>query len=208
MKRVRLVDPPPEDWIEEVAEVFARSSVGILPTDTVYGYHAVPWDDEAVERIYRMKGRDGRQPLLVLCGSLADLDRLGIGADARTLEALDRIWPAPLTAILPISRPLPVSGGGLSLGVRIPALEWLRNLLQRTGPLASTSLNRRAEPPSLFLPDDGDPLLSEADLVVDAGRLEGQPSTVVDFTKSSPEVLREGAFEFTQKLWKKLWNSL
>lgn len=208
MKRVRLVDPPPDDWIEEVAAVFEHSGVAVLPTDTVYGYHAAPRDGEAVERIYRMKGRDERQPLLVLGGSVADLDRLGVRADSRTLAALDRIWPAPLTAILPISTPLPISGDGLSLGVRIPALAWLRKLLKRTGPLASTSLNRRAQPPSFDLPDDGHPLLSEADLVVDAGRLEGQPSTVVDFTKSSPEVLREGAFEFRQKLWKRLWNSL
>jgi L-threonylcarbamoyladenylate synthase len=87
-------------------------------------------------------------------------------------------------------------------------LKWLRDLLERTGPLISTSANRAGEPPinnADALPDE---LLRAIDGVVDAGPRNGKPSAIVDFTETEPRFIREGDPGFTQMLRKRLLKKL
>lgn len=193
---------------EPLVSVLARGGIAILPTDTIYGLHARAADDEAVRRIFAIKDRPEEKSLVVICGSIAQLDGLGVTAERPLLDALGGLWPAPLTAVLPIAVPLPASSGGLTLAIRIPALDWLRAVVNRTGPLVSTSVNASGEAPVISPEQVGAAIGNRVDLIVDGGTLNGQPSTVVDFTESSPRVLREGAFVFTQNLWKTVRKSL
>ena len=194
--------------LEPLVSILAGGGVAILPTDTIYGLHARAADDRAVRRIFAIKGRPEEKSLVVICGSIAQLDGLGVTVDGPVLDALGKLWPASLTAVLPIARPLPASAGELTLAIRVPGLEWLRAVVNRTGPLVSTSVNASGEAP-VISPEQVPPAIgNRVDLIVDGGTLNGQPSTIVDFTESSPRVLREGAFAFTQNLWKTVWKSL
>jgi tRNA threonylcarbamoyl adenosine modification protein (Sua5/YciO/YrdC/YwlC family) len=199
MKRWHIADAPTNLQLEEIAQALASGSVVLMPTDTIYGLHAVAANEEAVARIAEMKGRDDTKPFIVLASSVSQFPELGITARAELVQALESLWPAPLTAILP--------RGGKTLAVRVPALDWLRALIERTGPLVSTSANRSGEPavdrPSALARD-----LQNGLDIVDGGVRTGEPSAILDLTGDEPRFIREGHASFTQKVWKTLRKSL
>jgi tRNA threonylcarbamoyl adenosine modification protein (Sua5/YciO/YrdC/YwlC family) len=196
MKRWRVDGEPSEDVLDAIAEVLRGGGVALLPTDTIYGLHAVATNEEAVARIRSMKERGDRKPFVIIAASVEQLVTLG----ATIPDALRNIWPAPLTAILPC--------GATTMAARVPDLSWLRDLLDRTGPLVSTSANRSGEPPittpEMLAPE----LLDSLDAVLDSGPREGQPSTIVDFTHDEPSLIREGDPSFSQFLRKTLRKAL
>lgn len=198
---------PPERELDEVASLLGRGGVVVLPTDTIYGLHACAANDEAVERLVAIKGRHFDKPLLVIAADIQDTVALGVEISSPLRAALAAVWPAPLTAVLPLRHPIAASRGASSLAVRLPDLPWMRQLLRRTGPLASTSANRSGEPPisAAAVPPD---MEERIDGIVAGPILVGKPSTIVDFTSAEPRVLRQGEFLFTQNLWKTLRNSL
>lgn len=206
--RWQVRDEPTTLQLHEIARLLREGRVLLLPTDTIYGLHALATDEEAVGRIVDLKGRDDTKPFIVLAASLDQLSDLGVTADADILGALATIWPAPLTAILPLRAPVAASRGASSLAVRIPDLPWLRGLAARTGPLVSTSANRSGEPPVTVPADFARDLLSRVDGVVDSGPRSGEPSAILDLTSAEPRFIREGHSSFTQKVWKTLRKSL
>jgi L-threonylcarbamoyladenylate synthase len=166
-----------------------------VPTETFYALAADPLSEPGVERVRALKGRDGSKPLLVLFAEREQLAPLGVAASEDVIDRYLAIWPAPLTVILPIVRPIPASLGALSLGVRMPAHSDLRALIARTGPLTGTSWNRAGESPRADPDEPGG--ADEIDLLVDGGKTAGgAPSTLLDATVSPPRVLREGAFRW------------
>ena len=166
-----------------------------MPTDTIYGLHAIATEASAA-RIAQIKGRDEAKRFVTLAASIAQLEKFG----AAIPSALRSVWPAPVTAIIP--------RGGESLAARIPDLPWLRELLERTGPLISTSANRSGEPPTAEPAELSAPLAKAIEGIVDAGRREGKASAIVDFTGTEPRFIRDGEPGFTQMLRKTLMKKL
>ena len=208
MRRLRIGEAPAAAEIDEIASILRQGGVALLPTDTIYGLHALANDSPAIERLATIKGRDDGKPFVVIGANDAQLEQIGIAfrPDVRTI--LTSLWPAPLTAVLPLSHPVAAGRGARALAVRVPDVAWLRELLSRTGPLASTSANRSGDPP-ISTPNQLDPeLQNRLDLVVDMGVFEGEPSMIVDFTGDEPRLVREGASSFAQKVWKTLRKSL
>jgi L-threonylcarbamoyladenylate synthase len=196
VRRVGLKDvlASPEE-LSRLRELFAAGGVAAIPTDTFYGLACDPANARGVARIFEVKGRGAREPLLVLFSEREHLERLGVDTSAETLERFLRLWPAPLTVVLPVRAPLPASRGGATLAVRMPAAPALRALLSETGPLTGTSANRSGDP-ALDDPDDVVRRMgAELDVVIDGGRTAGGlPSTLVDATQDPPVVVRAGAF--------------
>jgi L-threonylcarbamoyladenylate synthase len=196
------------DELTTIASILLEGGVVLLPTDTVYGFHALAADDDAVGRITTIKGRDDTKPFIVLGSSLQQLEALGVRISDQIRGFLLELWPGPLTAVVPLAKPIAASRGSHTLAVRIPDVPWLRQLLELTGPLASTSANRSGEPPLESPESLSHDLHSALDAVVSTGPLIGEPSTVVDFTGDEPRFIREGERLFTQKVWKTLRKSL
>lgn len=207
MRRWYIKEAPSALQLHEISQILRAGGVVLLPTDTIYGLHALASDEAAVARVAEMKGRDER-PFIVLASSIGELTDLGVSADPALLATLDSIWPAPLTVILPLSAPVPASRGASTLAVRIPALDWLRDLVSRAGPLVSTSANRTGEPAATAPDDVARDLQERLDAVVDGGVRAGEPSAILDLTGTEPRFIREGDHSFTQKVWKTLRNSL
>lgn len=201
-------DAPSPQQLAAMAAILVGGGVAILPTDTIYGLHAVARDETAVARIASIKGRDDRKPFIVLAAGSDQFAALGVETSAERLAALDAIWPAPLTVILPLRAPIAASRGASTLAVRVPALSWLRELARRTGPLVSTSVNRSGEPPLRTPADAAHDLLDEIDGIADAGPLTGESSAILDLASTEPRFIREGEPSFTQNVWKTLWKSL
>jgi tRNA threonylcarbamoyl adenosine modification protein (Sua5/YciO/YrdC/YwlC family) len=186
-----------EHDLDELASELRRGRVAVIPTDTVYGLAAVPTDAEAVDAIYRLKGRPAEMPLPVLAADLDDvLSLLGhLPPPAVTLARA--FWPGALTLVVPAPAELAAAVGSTdgTVGVRVPALGVTRRLLARSGPLAVTSANRHGEPPCQSPADaratffDG----PEPFGVLDGGPSSEVPSSVVKITGEDIAILRHGA---------------
>lgn len=178
-------------------ELLGNGGVVAIPTETFYGLACDPWSEAGVRRVCEMKGRDAVKALPVLFAKRAHLERLGIAEPPGVLDSYFQIWPAPLTVVFTIRETIAASRGVRKLGVRMPADRRLRTLLQSTGPVTGTSVNRSGSPP-LDDPDAVEALFRrDIDWLVDGGKTPGEkPSTVVDATTVPPAVLRQGAYEW------------
>lgn len=181
--------------LEEALAVLDRGGVVAAPTDTVYGLLGRADRPEAVRKIYRLKGRDRRKPLVLMAaGSADDL----IAEPSEIYRRLSRrFWPGGLTLVVGASPR--VKGWGLdsqgTTGIRCPADSFLEDLIQRAGvPLASTSANRSGQPECFTAREVLQSLKTPPDLLIDGGqRPPAQPSTVLDISRHPPVILRKGA---------------
>ena len=208
MPKLWTTGAPSAIELTEIAALLRAGGVALLPTDTIYGLHAVATDERAITRIAEVKGRDEGKPFVVIAASLAQLESIGAVIEPGLRLALQSLWPAPLTAVLPLRYPIAASRGIATLAARVPDLSWLRALLETIGPLASTSANRSGEPP-IETPAQLAPALRERiDGIVDSGPHSGEASTIVDFTGEEPRIVRDVNSFFTQKVWKSLRKTL
>jgi L-threonylcarbamoyladenylate synthase len=204
----RVAADPAADVIRKIADVIRRNGVVLMPTDTIYGLHALATSEAAIERITALKEREEAKPFVVLGASMSQFEAIGVEFSDRTRRILEELWPGPLTAVLSLNKTIAASRGAKSLAVRVPDLQWLRELLTLSGPLASTSANISGRPPIAAPEDAPRDWHDRLDAIVDAGRREGKPSSIVDFTGDEPRLIREGESFFTQKVWKTLRKSL
>ncbi len=194
--------------LADLAPILQRGGVVLLPTDTIYGLHAIATDSGAIDRIAAIKGRDDTKPFVVLGASIAQLESIGVVFDDASRVVLDELWPGPLTVVARLKNKIAASRENETIAVRVPALDWLRDLIQMTGPLASTSVNRSGESPLTSPKQLTNEMLARLDGSVDIGPLEGQPSTIFDLSSREPRLIREGDALFTQKVWKTLRKTL
>ncbi len=193
-----------ETTIEELLALRSRGGVIAFPTESSYGLGVDPENAAGVAAIERIKRRRGAsdepaKPLPVVVADLSQLAALGIDPDSTAVRRLAPLWPAPLTAILPLAAgtDLPAALGGRTLAVRIPDRPELRALVAAIGPLTATSANRTGEPPLIDAREVA-ALLTEAgdvDFAVVAGEAPGgPPSTLVAFDGDQIRILRQGPF--------------
>lgn len=168
-------------------------SIGVIPTDTVYGIVARASDHQAVERLYKLKKRD-KKPGTLIAADIAQLEALGL--KHRYLKAVEQFWPGAVSIIIPTSDPALVylHQGKMSLAVRLPADKNVHNLLKQTGTLLTSSANHPGEPEANTITQAKKYFGSEVDFYEDGGDLSGrQPSTVIRIIDDAIEVIRQGA---------------
>ncbi len=182
---------------ELVRRVLGESGLIALPTESFYGLAAAPFDEQALARLWQVKGRSEGKPILVLIG-----DESQLGPLIRSIPPVGRLlmkafWPGPLTIVFPAAVGLSdaVTAGTGSVGVRCSPWEPLANLLRRVGPMTGTSANREGQLPPRTAKEVQDSLGDVLDLIVDAGPTPGgQPSTVID-VRGPIRIVRNGAIE-------------
>jgi L-threonylcarbamoyladenylate synthase len=188
---------------ERVREEAARAAacllaggVVLLPTDTVYGLAVHPEQDEAVTRLFALKGRPRSVNLPVMISSRDDILALG-GIVNRAAELLleSKYVPGPLTLAIGVSPPdlAPWLRGRVEFAVRMPDDERLLEIIKTTGPLLVTSANLHAEQVRESVPAILSTLASQPDLVIDDGNRDTVPSTLVNCRLVPPVVERVGA---------------
>jgi L-threonylcarbamoyladenylate synthase len=181
-----------------------------LPTDTVYGIGASLAHDDALRRVFEIKGRPDDRTLPVLVSSTDALAHIATDLSEEALLLLDRYWPGPLTLVVPARRGVPetVTGPGGTVGVRLPNHPLAIEVIDKAGgAIACTSANRSGEPPARAAEDVARSLGTALDLVLDGGPTPGGvPSTVVALDGETLRLLREGAipFEHLAATWDEL----
>jgi tRNA threonylcarbamoyl adenosine modification protein (Sua5/YciO/YrdC/YwlC family) len=181
--------------VSMAAAALREGGVVVLPTDTVYGIAALPFDAAATAALFALKGRASGAPLAVLC---ADLEQAAALTDPDVAPSLrtvgDRWWPGPLTVVVRRAPGLALHLGepAGTIGVRVPDHDFVRALAAAVGPIATTSANHHGEatPPTAMAAAAS--LLGDVALVVDGGPLDGVASTVIDATTTPWTVLRKG----------------
>ena len=182
-----------------LVEALAAGKVVAVPTDTVYGLAVDPRLAGAVDRVFALKQRPEQFQLPVLIADPAGLVDLA-EATAAAERLISRYWPGPLTLVLPRRSGIAFDLGGDSatIGLRCPANSLLRELLRSTGPLAVTSANRHGEAPLRTADEIRGHFGAAVTAVLDGGRCDGRPSTVISLTGAGVKCLREGALLFAE----------
>ena len=187
----RRFSVPPEGFdpnqLLEPVEILRSGGIVALPTETVYGLGASTARPDAVERLAALKERPQEKPFTYHLSGADQISKLvpEIPPIARAL--MGRYVPGPLTLILP-------AGAGQTIGVRVPANEVARKLIELVGaPLLVPSANPNGQPPALCADDVIRYFQDKIEAVVDGGTvLLKQASTVVRVGEKGYEVLREG----------------
>jgi L-threonylcarbamoyladenylate synthase len=196
---VLQVDPhdPDRTAVCHAADVLAKGGLVVLPTDTVYGLVCDPAQPEAVERIYRVKGRERDLPLVLLLHDMSQVTVYVEEVPAAAAQAMQEFWPGALTVVLRDRSKVTaaVRAKKDTVGLRLPA-----HLVPRLvaecfgGALASTSANRSRRPAPATAAEALEHMEGLVELVLDGGpAVLSRESTVVSFAAHPPQVLREGA---------------
>lgn len=180
--------------LDDAVDALRRGEVVVLPTDTVYGVAVAASVLGSTERLFAVKQRPADVALAVLVADEAQAREIA-EVSAVAADLMGRFWPGGLTIVLPRQAGFDVDLGGTdpsTVGVRMPAHAVPVELARRVGPLVATSANRHGRPTPVTAAEVRAELGVDL-VVVDGGRCEGAPSTVVRVVGDAVEVLREGA---------------
>lgn len=186
--------------LRRAAAALADGAVVAVPTDTVYGLAVDPSQPEAVARLFALKGRPDDVPLPVLVAGPEQVALVAGTLGPAAAELAARFWPGPLTLVVPRRPGFTVDLGGppaarQTVGVRRPDHPVVVALCELLGPLAVTSANLHGAAPATTA-DEVTAVFAGSDqpeVVLDGGRCDGTPSTVVECRGPASRCLREGA---------------
>jgi L-threonylcarbamoyladenylate synthase len=189
-------DSPEPDRIGRAAELIRRGEVVAIPTDTLYGLAADPFQTAAVERVFAVKRRAPEEPLLLLVDSAAMAERLAARLPASFRALAQRYWPGPLTIVVDASPEIPavVTANTGRVGMRLPAAAIPRALAAAVGgAITGTSANRSGSPACGSAAEAESALGEDVPLILDGGASHSVvPSTVIGLRGDSWEMIREG----------------
>ena len=190
--------------IDAAVTAIREGKAVILPTDTVYGLVADGYREAPTRWLYTLKRRPETMPCALLAADLEAILDAVPELRGRAAVAARALLPGAFTLVLPnpARRFRWLCGNNpLAIGVRVPVLPAAaKAVVERVGLLASTSANLHGGPEARTLDDVPEALRARAGALIDAGRLPGTPSTVLDLTGPDPVVLREGAAPVAEAL--------
>lgn len=181
----------------EAAELLKAGEVVALPTETVYGLAADAVNAQAVEKIFKAKGRPQDNPLIVHIADKSQLKELTAAEiPVRAEKLMERFWPGPLTIIFSKSEDVPAatSAGLQTIAVRMPAHPLILAVIERSGlTLAAPSANTSGLPSPTRAEHVFNDLKGKIPLILDGGPCHfGVESTVIDIRDQQIKVLRPG----------------
>jgi L-threonylcarbamoyladenylate synthase len=180
--------------IKKAANVLLKNGVIAFPTDTVYGIACLAFNSDAIERIFSIKGRDSNKALPILIGNLEQLGLIAMPIDEKAQKLVKGFWPGALTIIVMRKPTLPENLSPFpTVGIRMPKHIWLIKLIEKVGPLATTSANLSGQIEARNAMEVAEALSNKIDLIIDGGQSPlTLPSTVVDCCGPEIRILREG----------------
>ena len=185
---------PQKHLIGRVVEELKKGGVLAYPTDTVYGIGCDIFSKSAVERIYRIKGRDKKKPLSFICEDLKHISQYAFVGD-NAYRIMRRLIPGPYTFILKATKLVPkvMLTKRETVGIRVPDSEICRMLVHELGhPIVTTSANVTNDA-IISDPEEIEKKMGKLlDIVIDGGPLPQEPSTMIDLTGDAPVIVREG----------------
>ncbi|MDR2436997.1 MAG: threonylcarbamoyl-AMP synthase [Endomicrobium sp.] len=189
------------DSHKKTAEIIKNGGIAIVPTETVYGFAVDAFNIAAQKKVYNIKGRNQKKPLILMAPGIESV-KLFVDISQKSYKIAKKFWPGQLTLIFPTTETGKiVSGGKKDLGVRIPNNEFMFKLLKdMKRPIFTTSVNisnkKSAKNSKDILKFDG-----KVDVIVDDGKCKFSfESTVIDMVQFPYVILRKGCLDAKELL--------
>jgi L-threonylcarbamoyladenylate synthase len=184
------------ECVPYAAQLLRQGELVCYPTDTVYGIGVVATNEEAVRRLYAVKGRSPDKPLpLLVANSLEAIEIADIPPIANQL--MTRFWPGALTIVF---NKLPTFHSAAlakqqTVALRVPDHDLVIDLIRAVRqPITGTSANRAGARAPVSAAEVGFGLGEMVALVIDGGRTPGGvESTIIDLSGGAPRIVRDGA---------------
>ncbi len=180
--------------IEAAVDALKSGGLVIYPTDTIYGIGCDMNNKKALDKLNQLKNRPKSKSFSFICKDLSEVSRYAMLSDTAH-RVMRRALPGPYTFVLPKGEGIPrkMTSSTHSVGIRIPDHPVTLAMAEKFGsPIITTSVNVATEEPLAAVGDLAPEFVAAVAVIIDFGPLENEPSTVIDFTGDSPEVIRKG----------------
>ena len=187
-----MIYPATDQYIDLAKNTLENGEVIVYPTDTLYGFGVDATNTEAIQRLNRLKSRV--KPLSIVLESIDHMYDF-VELDDRVKSEINNLFPGAYTVLLPSKKnnlsPL-VQNGSPSIGVRIPDHFFPVQLVKLLGkPIITTSINRHGTDP-LNDVTQVEIDFPNVDIFEDSNHTPSKGSTIIDYSTSPPEVIRDG----------------
>ncbi len=186
-----------ESKLEEIATILKKGGIVLFPTETVYGIGTNGLDENAVEKIYKIKKRNRKNPISLLVSSMKMIETIAQDISPIEYKLIENFFPGPFTIILKRRNIVPniVTADSDSVGIRMPSSIIAHKLVELSGvPIAAPSANISGKLSGTNLMDILDEFSDSIDYAIDGGKCQiGMESTVVKVIDNIPHILRPGS---------------
>jgi tRNA threonylcarbamoyl adenosine modification protein (Sua5/YciO/YrdC/YwlC family) len=195
-------DNPNPRNLKTVVDTLRKGGIIIYPTDTIYGLGCDIYNTDAIERICRIKNIEPKKAQFsFVCADLSHLSEYTKSINTPTFRILKSSLPGPYTFIFEANKQVPklLKSKKDTVGIRVPDHNICQQIIKELGhPIMSVSLPMDGDieyytDPELIYDLFG----SQVDIVIDGGSGHTVPSTVIDCTSGTPQLIREGAGEWS-----------
>ena len=187
---------PDNDTLLKSIEFITAGKTIAFPTETFYALGVSAYHEEALKKVFAIKGRDYDKPLSLLIEGEAMLKEVVSEIPSLATTLMQEFWPGGLTLIFKVSAKISplVTAHTNTVAVRNPSHPIARMLVKSAKcPLTATSANLSGEKSCSSAEEVVKSLGNTVDLIIDGGQTEGLlPSTIVDLTSTPPKIVREG----------------
>ena len=181
-----------KEQVVNAVEIIKKGGVLIAPTDSVYGLFGDALNEDTVNRIRGIKGRDGNKPFQIAVFK-EDAGEYGI-LNETALKIMGKYWPGDVNIIVEKRKKVPDNVSEKTVCMTCHRNQVIDSLVRGVGkPLVSTSVNLSGMPPATRVEEIDKEVAGKVDLIVDGGETRhGIPNTIIDTTKTPAEIVREG----------------
>ncbi len=189
-----------EKEMDEIVATLKAGELVVYPTDTLYGVGADPFNENSVKKVYIAKNRPFDMPLSIAVSNEKMMESVAVLNDnARKL--IRNFLPGPLTIMLTKKPNLPdiLTSGSNQIGIRIPDHPFAIRLIDKFGPITSTSANLHSHPDPVEASVAQKDLKGHIGICVDCGKTKfAEPSTIIDVSEGLVEIIRKGVISQEQ----------
>ena len=196
-----MILKPTKENIRLITEKLLNGDVIIFPTDTVFGIGCIATNTKAIEKIYKLKGREKTKSLLLNVANITTIKKFAKVSKLDNL-LIKKFMPGALSLILNVKNQTPLSHYVIKdnkVGIRIPNNQTLLKILKKIKlPLISTSCNLSGKPACINA-KDAEKIFDKDIIILDSyEKLSGLSSTIIDTTEKEIKYIREGKIKFKE----------
>jgi L-threonylcarbamoyladenylate synthase len=167
--------------INIIAERIKQGEIGVIPTDTIYGIVCSAFNENSVEKLYKIRKRNKDKPMIILIGSVNDLKLFNI-------DAIVKNWPEKTSIVFDCNDFEYLHRGKRSLAFRLPHYKDLIDILKISGPIVAPSANIEGGKPAENIKEAKSYFGDKIDFYLDVGTIKSKPSKIIYLNN---EIIRE-----------------
>lgn len=167
--------------INIIAERIKQGEIGVIPTDTIYGIVCSAFNENSVEKLYKIRKRNKNKPMIILIGSVNDLKLFNI-------DTIIKNWPKKTSIVFDCNDFEYLHRGKRSLAFRLPHYKDLIDILKISGPIVAPSANIEGGKPAENIKEAKNYFGDKIDFYLDVGTIKSKPSKIIYLNN---EIIRE-----------------